>query len=178
MDPSRGPGKQVTLTFKQAPADQIQEVLNLFRETSAQLKKKGLTQWSYWTNPPEEKIRWVNDGFEKGEFRFVYNEKMEWVGIFRLLKTDTLYWDDKGLEENVRYVHSLVVKPGKSGKGIGAQVLNRLASDLKEQGVHKLRLDCDSSNSRLCSYYEQQGFFRVGTKQTPFSINNLYERTL
>lgn len=63
----------MTLIFKQAPADQIQEVLDLFREISAQLKKKGLTQWSYWANPPEE--------------------KMEWVGIFRLLEADALYWD-------------------------------------------------------------------------------------
>lgn len=168
----------MTLTFKQAPADQIQEVLHLFREISAQLKEKGLTQWSYWANPPEEKIRWVNDGFEKGEFFFVYDEKMERVGIFRLLEVDTLYWDEKGLEEGVRYIHSLVTVPGRSGEGIGAQVLQELAVGLKKQGIHKLRLDCDSSNSRLCSYYEQQGFFRVGTKQTPFSINNLYERTL
>lgn len=148
----------MTLIFKQAPADQIQEVLDLFREISAQLKKKGLTQWSYWANPPEE--------------------KMEWVGIFRLLEADALYWDEKGLEEGVRYIHSLVTVPGRSGEGIGAQVLQELAVGLKKQGMHKLRLDCDSSNSRLCSYYEQQGFFRVGTKQTLFSINNLYERTL
>jgi UDP-3-O-[3-hydroxymyristoyl] glucosamine N-acyltransferase len=57
-------------------------------------------------------------------------------------------------------------------------VLNRLASDLKEQGVHKLRLDCDASNSRLTSYYEQQGYVKVGEKKTPFSVNNLYERIL
>ncbi len=169
---------RLKLTFEPANKEHVQEVLNLFRHTSVQLKKKGLTQWSYWTDPPEEKIKWVRDGFEKGEFHFVYNERMEWVGIFRLLETDTLYWDHKGLEENVRYVHSLVLQPGNSGKGIGAQVLNQLASDLETLGVHKLRLDCDASNSRLTSYYEQQGFVKVGEKKTPFSVNNLYERIL
>jgi ribosomal protein S18 acetylase RimI-like enzyme len=165
-------------TFKQAGSDKIEEVLNLFRDTSLELKKMGLTQWGYWADPPEEKIQWVRDGFEKGEFHFVYNQEMEWVGIFRLLETDTLYWDEKGLEKDVRYVHSLVTKPGRSGNGIGAKVLKKLAVDLKKDGVHKLRLDCDSSNSRLCSYYEDQGFVKVGEKKTPFSTNNLYERIL
>lgn len=166
------------LTFEPAKTEQIQEVLNLFREISAQLKKKGLTQWSYWADPPEEKIQWVREGFEKGEFHFVLNEKREWVGMFRLLETDTLYWDEKGLEKQVRYIHSLVVKPEKSGEGIGAQVLNELASRLKRERVHKLRLDCDSSNARLCSYYEGQGFDKIGEKKTPFSVNNLYEKNL
>lgn len=166
------------LTFKQAGTDKIQEVLDLFRQTSAQLKKKGLTQWSYWDNPPEDKIQWVREGFEKREFFFVYNEKMDWIGIFRLLESDTLYWDEKGLEPYVRYVHSLVIKPGRSGEGIGAHLLKILVEDLKKQGVRKLRLDCDSSNPGLCSYYEQQGFVKIGEKQTPFSVNNLYERIL
>ena len=166
------------LTFRQAEASRIQEVLNLFLATSAELKKKGMTQWSYWADPPDEKIQWVRNGFEKGEFYFVYDEKMEWVGMFRLLETDTIYWDEKGLEENVRYIHSLVVKPENSGKGIGAHVLKLLAADLKGQGVQKLRLDCDSSNLRLTRYYEQQGFERVGEKKTPFSVNHLFERIL
>ena len=156
------------LTFEPAKKEQIPEVLNLFREISAQLKKKGLTQWSYWADPPDEKIQWVREGFEKGEFHFVLNEKREWVGIFRLLETDTLYWDEKGLEKKVRYIHSLVVKPEKSGEGIGAQVLTELASKLKKEGVHNLRLDCDSSNARLCSYYEGQGFKKSVRKRRLF----------
>lgn len=158
--------------------DQLQDALNLFASTSALLKSKGLSQWSYWADPPVEKIQWVKDGFEKGEFYFVYGDQNDWLGIFRLLEVDTIYWDEKGLENGVRYVHSLVVTPDYSGRGIGALILQNLIINLENQGVEKLRLDCDASNSHLCSYYEAQGFRKVGKKETAYSINNLYEMTL
>jgi ribosomal protein S18 acetylase RimI-like enzyme len=166
------------LVFKRASKDQLQDVLNLFASTSALLKNKGLSQWSYWADPPLEKIQWVSDGFEKGEFHFVYDDQNDWLGIFRLLEIDTIYWDEKGLEKGVRYIHSLVVTPNYSGKGIGALILQNLIGNLAKKGVAKLRLDCDSSNSHLCSYYEGQGFTKVGEKKTAYSINNLYEMLL
>lgn len=166
------------MVFKRASKDQLQDVLNLFASTSTLLKNKGLSQWSYWADPPLEKIQWVSDGFEKGEFYFVYDDQNDWLGIFRLLEIDTIYWDEKGLEMGVRYIHSLVVTPNNSGKGIGTLILQNLIGNLAKQGVAKLRLDCDSSNSHLCSYYEAQGFTKVGEKKTAYSINNLYEMIL
>lgn len=152
--------------------------LELFRKTSLSLKARNLTQWSYWADPPEEKVQWVREGFQQGEFFFVHDGAGTFLGMFRLLTIDELYWDEKGRDPSARYVHSLVINPDHSGKGIGSLILSEIIEILRREGVKSLRLDCDSSNSRLCRYYEEQGFMQVGKKVTPYSVNNLYEMKL
>lgn len=98
--------------------------------------------------------------------------------MFRLLMTDELYWDQKGLEENTRYVHSLVVTRNEAGKGIGKAILHHLTDQLTRSGIRNFRLDCDASNKRLCAYYEEFGFKKVGEKKTKYATNNLYEMRL
>ncbi len=166
------------LIFKQADRDEFEEALALFKDASHALRRKNLSQWQYWDKPPEEKISWVKQGFEKGEFFFVYDEKNSKVGMFRLLDTDTLYWNEKGTEHNTRYVHSLVVSRNRTGKGIGIHILQKLKNQLKKNGISKFRLDCDGSNQRLCKYYEDFGFRKTGEKKTKYAINNLYEMLL
>jgi len=137
-----------------------------------------INQWQYWQDPPQDKINWVAEGFEKDEFYFVYNASEEKIAMFRLLKTDTLYWNEKGKENNVRYIHSLVVPPAFHGREIGKKVMRKIMNQLKEEKITKFRLDCDVSNQRLCQYYESYGFKKVGEKTTNYSVNNLYEMHL
>ena len=41
-----------------------------------------------------------------------------------------------------------------------------------------MRLDCDNSNKKLCKYYENIGFQKVGEKQLRLVTYNLYEINL
>lgn len=166
------------IKFRQATKDELDDALEFFKLASLSLAEKHVSQWNYWTDPPEDKINWVKEGFKKGEFYFVYNETRDKVAMFRLLLHDTLYWDKKGLESKVKYVHSLVVRPDFSGMGIGKAVMLKIIEDLKSEGVKKFRLDCDGSNPKLCKYYESYGFKKVGEKTTKYAINNLYEMSL
>ena len=166
------------LRFKEAGTEELEEALAFFKAASLALREKNLSQWHYWDQPPEEKISWVRQGFEKREFFFVYDESDQKVGMFRLLDTDTLYWNDRGLENNTRYVHSLVISRNKTGKGIGNCILQKLRDQLKKNGISKFRLDCDASNKRLCKYYEDFGFKKTGEKKTEYAVNNLYEMFL
>ena len=168
----------MNLIFKKATIDEIDHALELFKLASQSLSEKNVSQWSYWSDPPEEKITWVKEGFDKGEFFFVYSHSGIKVAMFRLLQNDTLYWGEKGLENNIKYVHSLVVRPDFSGLGIGKIVMLKLIENMKSEGVKKFRLDCDGSNPKLCQYYESYGFNKVGEKETPYAINNLYEMSL
>ena len=168
----------MNLIFKKAKIDELDHALELFKLASLSLGKKNVSQWAYWSDPPEEKITWVKEGFDKGEFFFVYNDSGIKIAMFRLLQNDTLYWGEKGLENNVKYVHSLVVRPDFSGLGIGKIVMLNIIENLKSEGVKKFRLDCDGSNPRLCQYYESYGFKKVGEKETKYAINNLYEMSL
>lgn len=166
------------IKFKQAVNNELDHALEFFKLASLSLEEKNVSQWNYWTDPPEDKIEWVKEGFKSGEFFFVHNETGDKVAMFRLLEHDTLYWGEKGLENNVRYVHSLVVRPVFSGLGIGKAVMLKIIENLRSKGVKKFRLDCDKSNPRLCKYYESYGFKKVGEKTTNYAINNLYEMAL
>jgi len=168
----------MNIKFSRATLSELEEALGFFKLASRSLSEKNVSQWSYWADPPSDKIEWVKQGFDKGEFFFVYNETGEKVAMFRLLKSDSLYWEEKGLEDNVRYVHSLVVPPAFAGLGIGRAVMLKIIEGLKSEGIKKFRLDCDGSNPRLCNYYESYGFEKVGEKTTNYAINNLYELSL
>jgi len=168
----------MNLIFEQAKINELDHALELFKLASLSLGEKNVSQWSYWSNPPKEKIAWVKEGFDKGEFFFVFNDDGATVAMFRLLEHDTLYWGEKGLENSIKYVHSLVVRPDFSGLGIGKIVMLKIIENLESEGVKKFRLDCDGSNPKLCKYYESYGFKKVGEKETKYAINNLYEMSL
>ena len=166
------------INFTQAKKSELKEALSFFKLASQSLSEKQVSQWSYWVDPPEEKINWVKEGFNNGEFFFVSDNSGNKIAMFRLLEKDTLYWDEKGTEKNTRYIHSLVVPPTYAGKGIGKAVLHKIIDQLKQLNIEKLRLDCDGSNQRLCQYYESYGFINVGKKTTNYAVNNLYEMLL
>ena len=166
------------ITFIQALKSELEDALHFFKLASQSLSEKQVSQWSYWAEPPEEKITWVKEGFDNGEFFFVYDPSGNKIAMFRLLEKDTLYWDEKGIEKNTRYIHSLVVPPLYSGQGIGKAVMLKIIDQLKQDKIEKFRLDCDGSNQRLCQYYESYGFVNVGKKTTNYAVNNLYEMLL
>ncbi|WKK66052.1 GNAT family N-acetyltransferase [Lutimonas zeaxanthinifaciens] len=163
------------MRFQKANEMDLKLILSFFKIASQTLERKKVSQWSYWQDPPRDKIKWVEEGLNKNEFYFVYNESGHKIGMFRLLTEDVLYWDQKGKEKDVRYIHSLVVLPEYAGHGIGINIMQKIIDKLKAKGVGKLRLDCDASNKHLCQYYTSLGFLKVGSKETPYSINNLYE---
>lgn len=166
------------IQFQKANETDLNLILSLFKTASQSLKKKNVSQWSYWQHPPKDKIEWVEDGLNKNEFYFVYNISGDQIGMFRLLAEDILYWDEKGKEKGVRYVHSLVVKPEYAGHGIGKTIMQKIMDKLQANGIGKLRLDCDASNKHLCQYYVNLGFLKTGSKKTPYSVNNLYEMSI
>ncbi len=166
------------IKFIRALNTELDDALVFFKLASKSLAKKRVSQWSYWVDPPAEKINWVKEGFDNGEFFFVYGPDGNKIAMFRLLEKDTLYWDEKGIEKNTRYIHSLVVLPAYSGQGIGKALINKILDRLKQDKIKKIRLDCDGSNLRLCRYYEDYGFVKVGEKKTKYAVNNLYEMIL
>lgn len=164
------------LTVRSVNANDEERVLELLQKAALRLKYKGLSQWSYWLNPPAEKLGWVAAGVSNYEFYFIENQNSKVVGMFRLSTSDELYWGETNLE--ARYLHSLVVDPHFAGKGIGDWAINYVENRCMSEGINRLRLDCVASNSVLCSYYEAKGFIKVGSKQMPLSKNNLYEKWL
>lgn len=160
----------------QAISKDFNTILDLLKEAAHALKVKGTDQWSYWLNPPEEKVTWLKEGITNNEFYFIRNTKGTLMGMFRLLFEDELYWGKQ--KEEAGYVHSLVVKDEFKGQQIGKHAMKQIEELLIDKGIHLFRLDCVANNKRLCSYYESFGFKQVGQKQMPLSLNNLYEKRI
>ncbi len=160
---------------RKAISAEINIALSLLKSAACTLQQKGIDQWSIWLNPPAEKIKWVEEGFNQGEFYFILiNDQI--AGMYRLLTADELYWGPQ--EDEARYIHSLVVLSEYAGQQIGRRVLEQLISESLEAGIPLFRLDCNAANKALCNYYEQLGFRQVGLKQMPHSLNCLYELQL
>lgn len=164
------------LIFKQALTADIDLALSLLKEAAENIRAKGLTQWNIWLNPSEKQIQWIKDGFEDGEFQIVYSEEGKTAGMFRLSKEDLLYWGEQTQE--AAYIHSLMVTKEFSGRDLGKKIITQIEDNLMKDGVNLLRLDCNTDNRWLCTYYEKQGFVKVGQKQMPHALNNLYEKKL
>ncbi|MDT0552202.1 GNAT family N-acetyltransferase [Urechidicola vernalis] len=168
--------KQIKLmTFNQANKSDLNSIIRLLKNASIELEEKGIDQWKYWQNPPKEKIDWLKHGLLNNEFFFVTaNESV--IGMFRLLYEDELYWGKQN--DKAGYIHSLVIDSKFNGRGYGNKIVTQVEQELIAKDILLLRLDCLASNKGLCSYYEKQGFKKIGEVQMPLSLNNLYEKKL
>ncbi|MET2983899.1 GNAT family N-acetyltransferase [Aureibaculum conchae] len=166
------------MNFKliQAHPSKIQKAFELLKSASITLEKKGIKQWDYWQNPPIEKINWVKEGFTSKEFYFIENDAHEVMGMVRIMEEDLTYWGK--MNDKAKYIHSLVIDEKFSGNQLGTEVVIKIERGAKKNDFDYLRLDCDSTNLKLCAYYENQGFVNVGQKQLPLGIYNLYEKEL
>jgi RimJ/RimL family protein N-acetyltransferase len=166
----------MNFNFIKAKKEEINIAFTLLKEAAQRLETQNIHYWSFWLNPPKEKINWIEEGFENQEFYFVKNEQQTIIGMFGLMSKDVLYWGEKN--DNARYIHSFVTQNQFAGKKIGHQIINQIETNIKQENISILRLDCNAHNQNLCQYYENLGFKKVGEKQMPLSLNNLYEKNL
>lgn len=159
-------------SYRIADSQEIEIAFQLLKHAANRLKLKGVNQWQYWLNPIPEKIKWIEDGFENNEFNFILDGESI-IGMFRLLDKDELYWGVK--DDCSNYLHSLVIIDDYVGLNIGRDILIQVIENSKKQGVSFFRLDCNASNPKLCRFYENIGFKKVGEVDMPHSLNNLYQ---
>ena len=166
------------ITFRHANHNELSLALSLLKEAAEWLQGKNTQQWSFWINPPQEKVTWIKEGFANKEFYFVYKNEIL-LGMFRLMYFDEQYWGERPDRfDKAAYVHSLTIKREFAGQGMGALFLQKIEESLRSEGVFKFRLDCMQSNVGLCNYYERQGFVKVGEVQMSWAMQNLYEKSL
>jgi len=165
----------MNLSFEQIKPNELAVVLDYLRSAATTLQQKGVSQWTVWLNPQPTNIDWVEKGIRKGKYYLILKEKSR-IGIVRLSETDETYWGQQPSE--ARYIHSLVIDERFSGLGLGKQVIELMIQQAISDNIPFMRLDCISTNTALCNYYESQGFKKVGQIQMPHSLNNLYEKSI
>ncbi|MBP7175541.1 MAG: GNAT family N-acetyltransferase [Thermoclostridium sp.] len=161
------------LVFRKADRSELPAALSLLKEAAVWLKHKKIDYWQSWLDPAPEYIKWIQSGFEKDEFTFVFCGE-ELVGMFRLQYSDEFFWGKK--DDKAGYIHSFTTVRALKGKGIGKAILNHIQNSLIDQGIDFLRLDCSSNVEGLCRYYESNGFKPSGTVSLFGDTLMLYEK--
>jgi GNAT superfamily N-acetyltransferase len=165
----------INFSTRHAALNELPLILQILKEGAEALQAKGIDQWQGWHAPDEERLAWVQQGLEEGEFHFLEVEG-QIIGMYRYLQHDELYWGPQKVA--ARYVHSLAVRAGWAGKGIGRQLMERLFVQAKKEGAAVFRLDCVATNTHLRQYYESLGFMPVGETALRGQRFTLFERVL
>lgn len=130
---------------------------------------------------------WGGDDFNAAELRdymrhadlYAVTQQDEVVGTF------SLTWeDDEGKWAGqpalpAAYLHRLAVAEDRHGWKLGEKLVEQAAQLARQHSRQYLRLDCNADSARLCAYYENLGFERVGSEQLGQSyMAALYQRPL
>ena len=161
------------IRLRTALASDREVIFGLLESAASWLRARGIDYWQNWLAPPAHHTRWVDDGLSAGEFRLIEDPDGV-LGCVRLQDSDPLFWPDA--TDSAGYVHSLTIDRRFAGQGLGARVLDLIASELAVRGVGLLRLDCGESAAGLRHYYESLGFRQVGTTVVDGENLVLYER--
>jgi GNAT superfamily N-acetyltransferase len=125
-------------------------VAGLLDEASAWVDDLGFNQWPLPF--PRDQIAAAID---RGEVYVVEGEDGEAVATVTMLQDDP-YWGDR--PPDAFYVHKLVVRRDRAGRGIGAAIVEWANAEAAEAGREFLRLDCLGDNPAIRTYYEDLGF--------------------
>ena len=80
------------LIIKSGNLEEVNIALDLLYKAAIWLKDKNIDYWQNWLNPSVQHINWIKQGFEKGEFYFVYNNENILIGMYRLQYDDEIFW--------------------------------------------------------------------------------------
>jgi ribosomal protein S18 acetylase RimI-like enzyme len=111
---------------------------------------------------------------------YIVRLNKEPIGSFSLQWEDTRMWGEK--PPDTAYLHQLALKNSFHGKGLGKQLIKNAEEESIKNNKKILRLDCEEKNFRLCSYYEKNGFTKVGSKKVDSDMGEyvaaLFEKKL
>jgi ribosomal protein S18 acetylase RimI-like enzyme len=154
------------LSVRPATTADFDTLLKLQDEVAVYLLSRGI-KWNPSAVTRDHLSEWVEEGA-----LMVGTIEDQVVGAIAIRSTDRGDHWPKG--DLAGYVHDLMVSPEHKGNHLGRQLLKWAESYAQGRGRVTVRLDCDASNARLCRYYEELGYRRVGE----FDGAALFEKTL
>ncbi|MCG7343651.1 GNAT family N-acetyltransferase [Sporosarcina sp. ACRSL] len=148
-----------TYEIRKATEQETSTVIALLKDVAIWLQSNDIDQWGF-----------LLKGGEDEEIRQAIIDNATYVACQNdeILATFTLYsqqseWDQHiwGQEDisDVLYLHRVAVRPEYMKNGIGKDTLSWIDENVSKT----IRLDCVAHNSKLCAYYEKNGFSLIGT---------------
>lgn len=169
----------MNIAIRQACANDVEAIAELWTEASEWLAKQGSSQWQY-------PVR--TDGIRRdvaaGTVWLAERDHRELIGTITIDSTSSPgLWRPEELA-NAVIVHRFVVSRRYAGYGVGSRLLQHAEEIGRSRGRHWIRLDVWTSNTGLHDYYRRAGFrfVRVAdTSRLPFPVREsgaLFERPI
>jgi len=151
----------MSLTIQRATVTDIPAVLEVLNWGVQNKMRRGDLAWG------ENKVAATSvEPFITNGTAFIALLNDQVVGTFMLGWQDDINWGKQ--QQSACYLQRFAVAAGYGGQNIGGQILDLVASTVKEQGnLSSIRLVCPSGNPKLRAYYEKQGFNRADSKASP-----------
>src|SRR6266511_3455615 len=146
------------LPIRVAVGDEAAAVLQLRDELAAWMVQRRIDLWQ----PGEMPLAWVEQSIAHGWVHTMWKQD-HLVGSVTVAWEDPLIWGES--ETPAGYIHMLMVDRAYAGNGVGRSILGWAEGQISVSGRRLARLDCATSNQRLCRYYEQAGYAPVGRRQ-------------
>lgn len=147
------------MIVRSAGLDDLNAVLDLFREASCWLASKGIDQWQW--EPRTEQVR---ADLEQGN---VFVGEDDSGRIIATVTVDTFadpdFWGPADEPSSALYIHRMIVAHDRAGQGIGDELTRWIEEFAGALGYAHVRLDCYRSNTRLQHYYMTHGWTHVRT---------------
>ena len=78
-------------------------------------------------------------------------------------------WEHQVPDSQVAVLHTLVISPGASGKGLGRAFISFYETYAYHNGWYELRIDTNSRNEKARRIYQKLGYREVGIVPTVFN---------
>ena len=142
----------MTVEIRAARSAEAHYVSEILTEAAEWLHEQGMPLWAREQFP----VELVTPDCEAGLFYLAWSNSTA-LGTMRLVDSDPDFWPEAGAREAI-YLHRLAVRRAAAGGRVSSALLEHAAQRARELGLPYLRLDAESSRSRLRGVYERFGF--------------------
>ena len=167
----RKPVIHMTTTIRRATLFDLAGVARLYEEIhDAQARGRVTTGWLRGVYPTRET---AEAALQRGDL-FVLEEDNRILGaaVINALQVDVYArapWAFEAAEEEVCVLHTLVISPRHSGKGLGRRFVAFYEDFARERGCRVLRLDTNERNERARAMYRRLGYREAAILPTVFN---------
>jgi ribosomal protein S18 acetylase RimI-like enzyme len=120
--------------------------------------QRGIELWQ----PGEIPLSWIEQSIAHGWVHTVWKQGLL-VGSVTVAWEDPLIWGESAARAG--YIHMLMVDRAYAGHGVGRSILGWAEHQIAASRRRLARLDCATSNRRLCAYYGHAGYVQVGRRR-------------
>jgi 8-oxo-dGTP diphosphatase len=141
-----------------ARADEVDAFIALLEDAAVWLSRRGIAQW----RPGSMRVQHERLGRAQRDGELLLaRDGGQLVGGLVATRRRPPSWDDRPLT-GALYVEKLTVAADRHGRGIGAAMLDAMATTARTNGIAALRLTCVADNPVLVRYYTARGFYPRG----------------